>query len=349
VRAVIVADADGGSLHPNSAPLMANWVFFGTLYTQILGLVQAGADGILNGALDYARPVVLAAIIAWIAFQAISVANGMAPMRSLWHGVIRAAVVVFLLQAANYNQYVSTVAQAIPTQVTAAISGGGAVAGGAAFDNVWNGAAKAGIAAWKGIPSYSLKGAMLFLLVGVYFIAALACIGAGFLVYLASTILLILLLNVGPLFVAMFAFPQTQKFAAGWVSAVASTIVTQILAVAILVMFTAAELATINKVAEPGVGTDFLDQLFVLLEAVLLLAVIASLVKQAPSIGASVAGGVYQGVGGLLGSTGKMAGLAARGTTGGIAQAARGAGAVASRATSAARVSRPTGKSLSEG
>jgi type IV secretory pathway VirB6-like protein len=326
---------------------MANWAFFATLYTQILGLVQAGANGILNGALGYARPAVLAAIVAWIAFQAISVANGVTPLRSLYHGLVRAAVVVFLLQAANYNQYVGTVAQTIPTEVTTAISGGGPVSGGAAFDNVWNGAAKAGITVWKEIPNYSLKSAMLFLLVGVYFIAALFCIGAGFLVYLASTVLLILLLSVGPLFVAMFAFPQTQKFAAGWVAAVASTIVTQILAVAILVMFTAAELATVNKVAVPGADTDFLDQLFVLLEAVLLLAVIASLVKQAPSIGASVAGGVYQGVGGLLGGAGKVAGLAARGTTGGIALAARGAGAVASRVTSAARISQPTGKSLS--
>jgi type IV secretory pathway VirB6-like protein len=329
---------------------MANWAFFATLYAQILALVQGGANGILNGALGYARPVVPAAVVAWIAFQAISVANGVVPMRSVCHGLIRAAVVVFLLQAANYNQYVGTVAQAIPTQVTAAISAGGAnVVGGAAFDNVWNAAAKAGVAVWKGITSYSLKGAMLFLLVGVYFIAALACIGAGFLVYLASTILLILLLNIGPLFVAMFAFPQTHKFAAGWVAAVASAIVTQILSVAILVLFTAAELATVNNVAVPGAGTDFLDQLFVLLEAALLLAVIASLVKQAPNIASSIASGAYQGVGSLLGGAGKVATTAAKGTTGGIALAARGAGAAASRMASPARVSQPTGRSLSGG
>jgi hypothetical protein len=128
---------------------------------------------------------------------------------------------------------------------------------------------------------------------------------------------------------------------------VASTIVTQVLAMAILVLFTAAELATVNNVAAPGADTDFLDQLFVLLEAALLLGVIASLVKQTPSIAASIAGGVYQGVGGLLGGAGKMAAMAARGTTGGIALAARGAGAAASRMASPARVSQPTGRSLS--
>jgi type IV secretory pathway VirB6-like protein len=281
------------------------------------------------------------------------VANGVASIRALYHGVLRAAVVVFLLQsAATYNQYVGTVAQVIPTEVSNAITPGGAaggnVSGGTAFDNVWNAAANAGIKVWEGIPSYSLKGAMLFLLVGVYFIAALACIGGGFLVFLASTILLTLLLKIGPLFVAMFAFPQTHKLAAGWVAAVASTIVTQILAVAVLVLFTAAELATVMRIVVPAAGDNFLTQLFVLLEAALLLAVIASLVRQTPSIAVSIAGGVYQNVGGWLGTAGAVTGVAAKRTTEGIALGAHGVGAVASRAARARRVSQPTGKSLSE-
>ena len=328
---------------------MQNWQFFAGLYRDITGLATAGTNGILNGALGYVRPVLLVAITAWIAAQAITVSLGQASMRSLYGGIIRGAVVVFLLQgAATYNQYVGTVAQAIPQEVSNAITPGavGNIGGGVAFDNVWNAAAKAGIAVWESIPSYSIKGAMLFLLVGVYFIATLCFIGAGFLVYLASTVLLQLLLAVGPLFVALFAFPQTHKFAAGWVAAVVSTLLTQILAVAILVMFTAAEQATVARIAAPGPGGvgNFIDPLFTLLEASVLLYIIYKLVHQAPTIAASVSGGVYQGVGSLLASAGKAVGTAASATTQGIAKAAQGVGAATIPAT---RIIAATGRSLS--
>src|ERR1700722_5100192 len=108
---------------------MTNWAFFAALMTQLLGLVQAASNGMLNGAIGYARPALLLGVTAWVALQAISVANGMASMRSLYHGLIRAAIVVFLMQAANYNQYISTLAQAIPNEVGNALAAAGANAG----------------------------------------------------------------------------------------------------------------------------------------------------------------------------------------------------------------------------
>ena len=72
----------------------------------------------LNGALGYARPTVLAAIVAWISFKAIMVANGFALLNEIYRDLVRAAVVVFLLQsAATYNQYVGNLAVVIPTEV----------------------------------------------------------------------------------------------------------------------------------------------------------------------------------------------------------------------------------------
>jgi hypothetical protein len=129
---------------------------------QLTAAIQVGANGMIAGTIDYVRPILLAAITAWIAFQAINVANGFAPMSSLYRGTIRAAVVVFLLQsAANYNQYVTSLAQAIPTEVGNALAAVGAnrgnVANGAAFDDVWNTAAKAGLVVFEHIPKYSLS------------------------------------------------------------------------------------------------------------------------------------------------------------------------------------------------
>jgi type IV secretion system protein VirB6 len=324
--------------------------------TALLAAIQAGTNGMINGALGYVRPVLLVAITASIAFQAIAVANNVAALRSLWHGVIRAAVVVFLLQgAAVYNQYVSNLATVIPTEVGAALATAGVntgnVANGAEFDVVLNAAIKAGLTVYDKIPDYSVKTIGLCIAVVIYWGIALGAIGISFAVYLASTLLLQLLLAVGPLFVALFAFPQAAKFGAGWVAGLVSVIVTQILAVAILVMFMAAETATVQRVTAAGVAGmagNFVNGIIALGEGALLMVLISGLVKQAPGLAQGIAHGVYQNVGGFLGTAGKMAGMAAQGARWGATQAAKGVGAVEQK-TAAPRPTAATGRSLSGG
>lgn len=348
---------------------MTNWQFFQTLTTQLMALIHAATNGMLNGSLGYARPAVLIGITAWIASQAIAVAYARAPMSSLWHGLIRAAVVVFLLQgAATYNQYIGTVAQAIPNEVGNALAAAGAnngnVANGAAFDNVWNAAAKAGLSVWEQVPKYSLSSIPLWLAIIVYLAIALVAIGISFLVYLASTILLLLLLAVGPLFVALFAFPQTHRFASGWVAALASTIVTQILAVAVLVMFIGVEQATVTQIITGiagGVGANFINDIVTLAEAALLMWLIALLVKQTPTIAHGIAGGVYQNVAGVVNGPGAAARAAwnlvnrmggppgGRPGGGGPPGAPPAGGGRSGPSATAPRVSTPTGRSLSGG
>jgi type IV secretion system protein VirB6 len=282
--------------------------------------------------------------------------------------MIRAAIVVFLMQAANYNQYISTLARAIPNEVGNALAAAGAnagsVASGAAFDTVWNAAAKAGLTAWEQVPKYSLSSIPLWFAIIVYLAIALVAIGVSFLVYLASTILLLLLLAVGPLFVALFAFPQTFKFASGWVAALVSAIVTQILALAVLAMFVATEQATIARITtDVAVNGNFIDAIITLAEAALLMWLIATLVKQTPSIAQGIAGGVYQNVSGIVDAPGKAAmaawRLANRG--GGPGRPGGGGGGNGggppppdgdgggSGTVSPPRVARPTGASLSGG
>ena len=313
----------------------------------------------INGALGYARPAVLAGAVAWLAYQAICVANGVAPLRSFYHGLIRMAVVVFLLQAANYNQYIDQLALAIPTQASNALAAvgvaPGSVSGGAAFDTVWNAAYKAGWGVYEMIPKYSLSSIALWFGVMLYLGIAIVAIGAAWVVYIASTVLLTLLLAAGPLFVALYAFPQTIKFGVGWVAGVASTIVAQILTVAVLVMFVGIEqttLAGVGAAAQAGTG-NFIGSIVTLFEAAMLMGIVATLVRQCPGIAQGIAGGVYQNVSGILGTAEKAAAETAKGTIGGIALGGRGVSAVARAATAkvatVARISQPTGRSLSGG
>ncbi len=313
---------------------MTNWHFFQALMGQLTALVQGAGDSMLNGALSYARATVLAAIVAWIAFKAIMVANGFAPLNEIYRDLVRAAVVVFLLQsAATYNQYVGNLAVVIPTEVSTALATigvNGNVANGAAFDDVWNAAAKAGLTVFEHIPKYSLSSIPLWFAVIVFLAVALVAVGVSFLIYLASTVLLLLLLKTGPLFVALFAFSISAKFASGWVAAVVSAILTQIFTVAILILFIGTEQATVVRITQTVTGgalANFIDEIVTLGEAALLMCLIASLVKQAPSFAGSIAHGVFQNVSSLVGTAENVAGAAVKDTVGAIALGGRGVSA----------------------
>jgi hypothetical protein len=183
---------------------VTNWNIFATFMTSLMTGIQAAYNAMLAGSLGYVRGFIFLAVTAWIAARAIMIANRLCGMNDLWRDLIRCAVVVMLLQAANYNQYIAALATAIPNEVGNALAetGAGNMANGAAFDAVWNAAAKAGMATWEQVPKYSLSSIPLWCAIIVYWAIALVAIGTSFLVYLASTVLLLLLLAVGPLFVS---------------------------------------------------------------------------------------------------------------------------------------------------
>ena len=298
---------------------MNNWNFFQSLFSQLNGIIQSNAVVALNGALDYARPAVQIGVVAWIAARAIAVANGFHIGNEIWKDMLRAVVVLFLISGAGtYNQYIGNLATAIPNEVGTAIAGGpggpgtASIANGAAFDTVWSNAAKAGMTVFGHVPKYTLASIPLWCAVVVYMAVALVAIGLSFLIYLASTMVLTLLLMVGPLFVALYAFPVTARFANGWVSALVSAIVTQILTVGVLMMFMATEAATVNNVTAGSALQEVTDELVTLGEAGLLTWLIYKLVMEMPGLSATIAGGFYHHVGPILSDAVGAGALAAK-------------------------------------
>jgi hypothetical protein len=145
--------------------------------------------------------------------------------------------------------------------------------------------------------------------------------------------------RIGPLFVALFAFPVSAKFASGWVAAVVSAILTQAFAVAILVLFVGVQITIISRVRTGIVDGNFINAIFGLGEAALLMSIIATLVKQAPSFAQGIAGGVYQNVASMV--------SAPTAACSGIGSAAQSGAKKLAQKVQAARVSNPTGRSLS--
>ena len=123
--------------------------------------------------------------------------------------VVRGAVVVTLVgNAGNFNQWIGTLfLTTIPNEIGQAINGsfggGGApVSGGQQFDAVWNAAYKAGLIVYNNLPSVSLKGYRSSFCVFGFWGVALAAVAIGFLMFLASNVLMALLVAVGPIFIA---------------------------------------------------------------------------------------------------------------------------------------------------
>jgi type IV secretion system protein VirB6 len=340
---------------------MANWHLFTATYALVTTSLQDAVNNNIARAVAYVRPVLLAGVTLWIAFQSVAVANGSATVNSLYRGIFRAAIVVAILQTAGtFDQYVSGLAQLLPTEITAAISGTppANIANGAAFDTLANQAVRAGLLVWQHIPAYSLSGAVMSVFVGFYFIFVVGVIAASFAVWLMSSVTLWVLLSIGPLFVALYAFPQTQRFGAGWLGVVLGTIVTQILCVVLLGLLAgAASLTTTPLIASMsnGAAPNFIDELLQLLGEGVLFGLIAMLIKQVPGLASSITGGAVHNVqqltslafapGSALASrVGQAMNAGARAAGRGAASAA---GSGASKIAGSMRSGASTGKSLS--
>lgn len=246
----------------------------------------------------------------------------------------------------NFNQWVGGVAQQLPTDIGNALVGsvGGAqVSGGSLFDSVWNKAYAAGLVAYNAIPDTWL-GVGLCVAVVVYWGVAIATVAVAFLVYVISHVLTALVIAIGPLFIAAAIFPVSRFLFNGWLSALASAILAQVLVLVMLSLMFNIETTELGKVtAQQGAGANVAGMLQTLLGVGALLLICALLTKQIPSIAMGIAGGVYHATG-VYGAA----------LIAGAAMAAKGARAAARALTptsvagpSSAGASRPAARSMS--
>jgi type IV secretion system protein VirB6 len=280
---------------------MNNWTFISDLLNHLVQLVQNGGNPLLNAAVGYVRPLVIACAVAWIATQALAVSYANASSATLLTGIFRIAVVVAVLQTAGtYNQWVGDVAQTLPNEIANTISGAqNNITTGQAFNTALNAAFKGALTVWEHAPKYSFTVIIIGISVIGFLAIAIASIGSAALTYAASTIALIFFIKIGPLFLALFAFPQTRRFGSGWVTALVSAALTQIFTVGLLGLLMGAEQQTINQmVTKTATGADpnVIDELISLMLGGFLFWVIWELLRQAASFASSIAGGVHQKV-----------------------------------------------------
>jgi type IV secretion system protein VirB6 len=330
-----------------------NWNFFATLYSSIASPLDSSVGAVIAALTSYLTPILRVLIIVYVGGMALTtaVSPSQEPLTHLMRNLIRSALVFFIISsAANFNEYFGTLfLTTLPTEVGNAISGatGAHPLTGGAFDDIWNRAWAAGLVVYKNLP-WSIKGIALQFLVVAYWVLAILAIGVGFLIYLGAHVALGLVVAIGPLFVTCYLFPATRRFFEGWISALVSLVLVQILSITLLSLLTRTESMTIAQIASNGAGGNEIAQLQLLLCGTMLFVVCALLASQLPGIAIGIAGGVHQQVSvysqaiyGTAGQIGRSAAVKAGGAIGGTVQAISNAG------TTRSRVFGPAGRSIS--
>jgi type IV secretion system protein VirB6 len=323
VQAALFSAAPAG----DTAVVDVNWTLFQSVFDTIDTPLTNAVDGMIGALTGYVVPILQVLVTLWIVWNGLIMA--LAPehfsLSTFFRISIRAAAIVIVVQnTGTFNQWLGTPLRTVPTEIGNVLNGpvGGqaAINGGAPFDAVWNKSYIAGLRVFDNLPSVSLKGAMLCIVVFAYWGVALAAVGISFLMFMAAQVLMALLIALGPLAVVMALFPVTRGIWTGWISATVSTIVSQILVVALLSLMIRVENAELARIAGGPAGANEVGQIGALMGVAALLAICALLARQVPSISVGIAGGVYHN----LNHYTAAAWSATRGVAGGVASAARG-------------------------
>lgn len=331
------------------AAVNVNWNLFQNTFQSIDTPLVDAVNGIIGSLTGYLAPIMVPLLTVYLIVFGFQCAHGRVPLSAFMSVALRAAIVVFIIgNAANFNQWVGNVfLQAIPNDIGNAINGqlggGAAINGGAQFDNVWNHSYTAGLAVYNNLPSVSLKGVLLGICVFIYWGVALAAVAIGFLMFVASQVLLALLVAVGPLFIPCALFQGSRQFFSGWLSACVSTVVAQILIVALMGLMIRVETTALAGIAAAPAGGNEVGQIGALMGVAALLFICALLAKQIPTVAVGIAGGAYHNLNAYTQGAGSAASS--------VASGAKSAGSAAmSAATSNFRSgapSTPAGRSLS--
>jgi type IV secretion system protein VirB6 len=244
----------------------------------------------------------LAGVTAWIGGMLIVelLQPGGEALSSIFRKFIRAGLVLVAITAAAYTPVVSTMLlETLPNGITAVIAGatGQAAGGPAAFDTLWNTAWAMGLETYKAAPSLSLKGLAIMVGVLVFWVGAGLVIGAAFIAFIASHIVLGLLVITGPIFVCCLLWSRTERWFSGWVCTSLGTVMVQVFVVTLLSMMVDLESRIVKEMAaEVGPagasGNSAMAQLHLLLEAGAVFAMVCFLVKFAVPLAHSIMGGM---------------------------------------------------------
>lgn len=266
-----------------------NWTIFATLTGIIEPPVVAAASSIAGQFLSAMSAVLTAALTVYVAITGYQMFAGhMAePLRDVWVRIFKGAVVVFLMQAGSYNQYVTNLfLTGIPNDISNAL-GGGQISGGA-FDHAWNLMFKGGLEVWQNTSMWDVGLQILILL---YWFSGSVAIALGWIIWQSAQILLALFVAVGPLIIAMMLFNSLRSIFERWIGALFSMIFLQAMVIILLIVLIKAENQILSSLTTGG--GNVIAQAEGLFAPIILFIAAGLLVWQMPSAATALAGGMH--------------------------------------------------------
>jgi type IV secretion system protein VirB6 len=334
--------------------LMANWQFFQALFTGLVTPLLAQIQAMIGNVVDVVQPVAVVLVGLWMALVGIEVANGHKTIQAVSRDFLLAAFFLGLLQSdAIYMRYVGNLfLTVIPNGTAGAFGAQQSPAAG--MDHVLNTAMGEALLTYQALP-WSLAAIPLGIGIVFFVVVALVATGFGFGIYVLAVFTVVVCVFVGPVFLGLAVAPATRKFAAGWLAVTVAGVVTQMIALAVLLLLTAAEGTSLTQTAATiTTGDNSINMLIELGQCGVLMFLCTIVIKEIPGLARAIAGGVWQNVSAINSATfgaaaaaGGAAAGAARGVAGAVGQnAARQIGAGAARRM---RPTMPVGQSLSKG
>jgi hypothetical protein len=338
--------------------MISTSTFFASLYTALITPLLAQLQAMIGTVISTMAPIATVMAVIAVAVNGAEVAFGQKTFSGFKRDVAIAAIVVVLATSTYYTQYISDLfLTGIPDTLGDAL--GATTNPASSLDHVLNTVVKATFEDYHQLP-WGLMSIPLGLGLIVILAVTVTCLLFSFGVYMTATIVNVVVVLIGPVFLILGITPITRRFTAGWFSVLVGGCITQVLALGVIQLMATAELTMIQgfiKASVPAAGGDnSIVILWGLTESAMLLGLTAAAVKQVPAISRAIGHGVYHSSAGLQAATFGAGAALGKAATGGVS---RGAGAAVGAAVYMAggkpgddhpwRGRGPVGRSLSRG
>jgi type IV secretory pathway VirB6-like protein len=328
--------------------MISTSTFFASLYAALITPLLARLQAMIGTVISTMAPIATVMAVIAIAVSGAEVAFGQKTFSGFKRDVATTAIVIVLATSTYYTQYISDLfLTGVPNTLGSAL--GATTNPASSLDLVLNTVVKATFEDYHQLP-WGLMSIPLGLGLIVILVVTVTCLLFSFGVYVTATIINVVAVLIGPVFLILGITPITRRFTAGWFSVLVGGCITQVLALGVIQLMATAELTMIKgfiAAAAPAAGGDnSIVILWGLTESAMLLGLTAAAVKQVPAISRAIGHGVYHSSAGLQAATFGAAKQAASGPARGSA-AASGAAWLAGGAPW--RPTTPVGRSLSRG
>jgi type IV secretory pathway VirB6-like protein len=311
VGAVFPGVLDRLCFHPLGYPALMPSVLFQNVLSGVIAPLVAALQALIGPMCAAMQPVGLAAISIAACFWFFDVAAGHKTIPQVGRQAFTSALFYSMLWVGQYTQWVSDLfLNAIPQTVGAALGNQGSPWG--VLDNLLTQTVSSASTVYEALPSYSLKAAMFSLGVLLFVCVVMVCLLFVALKLAIATVISILALVVGPVFLAAAVPTFTRKYAAGWLSVLVSGVVTQLLSLALIQLMVVSVGAQLGRLTTTAATTNSnsILMLWGLCQAAGLLWLFKEVVKKVPEIAQVIGGGVYHGSQAAMSATFGTAGAA---------------------------------------